>query len=77
MSTTPALALLEHAARMLAVAGSQRAADQLRDVRLKFADLLDAADDRLAELDARTHGLSDSPADRALRRAVAQLRPTP
>lgn len=75
MSATPDLVLLESAAREAALAGNRVTADALRDLRLRLADLLDAADDKCAELDYRSHGLTDTAADRALRRALSAMRP--
>lgn len=75
MSATPSLSLLEKAAGELAMAGQRDTANRIHDERLKLAALLDAADDKLAEIDRTTHGLADTTADRALRRAVADMRP--
>lgn len=75
MSATPSLALLERAACELALAGNQTTADELRDFRLQYAAAVDAIDDKVAELDRATHGLADTPADRALRDSLNELRP--
>ena len=77
MNTTPDLDLLEQAACELALAGYAITANQLRQARPRLAALLDAAGDKLDEIDAATHGLSDSSADGALRVAYSDLRPSP
>lgn len=76
MSATPALRTLERAANVFASYGVTTLAAELRTARLELAELLDAADAALDELDHRTHGLSDTTADHRLRRAVTTLRPS-
>jgi hypothetical protein len=90
MSATPALATLDQAASVLARAGYPNSAASIREAILPLAELLDAAADKVAELDRiNPPGAivllapgetftppQESPADRALRRAVANLRPT-
>lgn len=77
MNSTPDLDLLEQAARELALAGYAITANRVRQARPKFAALLDAVADKFDEADAATHGLSDSPADSAMRVAYTHLRPSP
>jgi hypothetical protein len=75
MSATPALAELARAADLFASSSCHHLAAELRNARIELAELLDAAVEKLDEIDARTHGLADTPADARLRHAVAQLRP--
>ena len=77
MSATPALDNLEQIASLLASRGCPLLAADVRNARIEFAELLDAAVDKLDEIDHRSHGLADTPADTRLRHAVEQLRPTP
>lgn len=75
MSATHALATMEMAACELAFAGNHTTAAQLRTARLELAELIDSVDDKLDEIDHRSHGLADSAADLRLRRSLTVLRP--
>ncbi len=75
MSATPALAALARAADLFASSGCHTLAADIRNARIELAELLDAAVDKIDEIDRKTHGLADTPAEARLRQSVAVLRP--